>query len=347
MQEKLTNREKEVLKFIVDNFIRFGTPVGSRNISKFTDLNLSSATIRNVMSDLEDKELLETPHTSAGRMPTDKGYRYYVDELMKKETLNKNEIEFLRAIINETSSMFTGGDEFFNMTSRILSRISHQLAVVTQPFLSSGVLEKLEVFSISSGRLLLVINIKSGYVKTLIMEVNVEIPSSKIERITGILNERLRGLSLLEIKETFSERVSDYIDEEPELFQMFINSIEKIRSEEEMGGKIYISGTSEIISQPEFEKQENFKSIVKIAENKDLVIHIFHDPEMTGKVSIKIGNENSEKELKNYSIVCANYKVGDVEGKIGIIGPKRLNYAKMISLMEYTSKLISETKINM
>ena len=230
MVENLSNREKEVLRYIVDNFIRYGLPVGSRLISKQTGLNLSSATIRNVMSDLEDLNLLETPHTSAGRKPTDKGYRYYVDELMSRENLNKNEIDLIKNNIEESKNSLYDSDDLLSATSKLLSMISHQLAVVTQPFLSSGVFAKLEVFSISANKLLLVITIKSGYVKTLIMEIDNEIHFHKIERITQILNERLAGLTLLQIKDTFSERISDFKDEEPELLQLFFDSIGKINS---------------------------------------------------------------------------------------------------------------------
>ena len=343
MVEKLSNREKEVLRYIVDNFIKYGLPVGSRLISKQTGLNLSSATIRNVMSDLEDMNLLETPHTSAGRKPTDKGYRYYVDELMSRENLNKNEIDLIKNNIEESKNNIYDSDDLLSATSKLLSMISHQLAVVTQPFLSSGVFEKLEVFSISAYKLLLVITIKSGYVKTLIMEIDSEIHFHKREKIAQILNERLTGLTLLQIKETFAERISDYKNEEPELLQLFFDSIGKINSEEEKGGKVHISGTGEIIRQPEFEDHDNFKNIITLTENKNLVIHIFQNPgKNKDEVSIKIGSENDEKKLKDYSVVCADYSIGGVNGKIGIIGPKRLNYAKMISLVEYTSKLISE-----
>lgn len=343
MNDILSNREKEVLRYIVDNFIRYGLPVGSRLISKQTGLNLSSATIRNVMSDLEDMNLLETPHTSAGRKPTDKGYRYYVDELMSKENLNKNEIDLIKNNIEESKNNIYDSDDLLSATSKLLSMISHQLAVVTQPFLSSGIFEKLEVFSISAYKLLLVITIKSGYVKTLIMEIDNEIHFHKIERITQILNERLAGLTLLQIKETFAERINDFKNEEPELLQLFFDSIDKINSEEERGNKVHIAGTGEIISQPEFEDHNNFKNIITLTENKNLVIHIFQNPgKNKNDVSIKIGSENDEKKLKDYSIVCADYSIGGVNGKIGIIGPKRLNYAKMVSLVEYTSKLISE-----
>ncbi len=343
MTENLSNREKEVLRYIVENFIRYGLPVGSRIISKQTGLNLSSATIRNVMSDLEDMDLLETPHTSAGRKPTDKGYRFYVDELMNKEELNNSEIEYIKSKIDDSKNTIFNSDDLFSATSHILSRISHQLAVVTQPFLSSGVFEKLEVLNISSNRLLIVITIKSGYVKTLLMEVEKELHMPGIDRITQILNERLSGLTLLQIRETFKERINDLRSDEPELLQIFFDSIGQIQNEDEKGNKVFISGTGEIIAHPEFGDVQNFKNIVSLTENKNLVIHIFQDPgKGKDSVKVKIGSENYEKELKDYSIVCTDYSLGDVSGKIGIIGSKRLNYGKMISLVEYTSKLISE-----
>jgi heat-inducible transcriptional repressor len=345
MSQLLSNREKDILRYIVENFVKYGIPVGSRTISKQLGIALSSATIRNVMSDLEDNELIETPHTSAGRLPTDKGYRFYVDELMGKENLNKNEMEFIKTKIEDSKNTIMNSDDLYTATSELLSKISHQLAVVTQPFLSTGVFEKLEVFSIASARLLVVITIKSGYVKTLLMEVETEPNMLKIDRITQLLNERLSGLTLLQIKESFSDRMSEFRNDEPELLQMFIDSIEKINEEEFVGKKVYIAGTAEIIAQPEFEDPKKFKSIINIAENKNLVIHIIQNPGVSSnEVNVSIGSEMNDRNFKDYSVVCADYKIGSVKGKVGIIGPKRLNYAKMISLIEYTSKIISEYK---
>lgn len=343
MQENLSNREKEVLRYIVENFIKYALPVGSRAISKQTDLNLSSATIRNVMSDLEDLDLLETPHTSAGRKPTDKGYRYYVDSLMNKESLNKAEINFIKSQIEDSKTSVVDNEDLFIETSRILGKISHQLAVVTQPFLSSGVFEKLELINISSKKILVVLNIKSGYVRTVIMEVESELSRDKIDRLTSFLNERLQGLTLKQIRETFEERVSDYKYEEPELIQMFINSIDKLYFDEEKGRKIFVGGTGDIITQPEFDDPKNFKNIIDLTEDKNLVVHIFQRPGgANDEITISIGSENQEKRLKDYSVVCTTYSFGEIKGNIGIIGPKRMNYKKMISLIEYTSKLISE-----
>lgn len=343
MLENLSNREKEVLRYIVENFIKYALPVGSRAISKQTDLNLSSATIRNVMSDLEDLDLLETPHTSAGRKPTDKGYRYYVDSLMNKESLNKAEINFIKSQIEDSKTSVVDNEDLFIETSRILGKISHQLAVVTQPFLSSGIFEKLELINISSKKILVVLNIKSGYVRTVIMEVESEISRDKLDKLTSFLNERLQGLTLKQIRETFEERVSDYKYEEPELIQMFINSIDKLYFDEEKGRKIFVGGTGDIITQPEFDDPKNFKNIIDLTEDKNLVVHIFQRPgSSVDEVTISIGSENQERKLKDYSVVYTSYSFGEIKGNIGIIGPKRMNYKKMISLIEYTSKLISE-----
>lgn len=343
MKESLSNREKEVLRYIVENFIKYALPVGSREISKQTDLNLSSATIRNVMSDLEDLDLLETPHTSAGRKPTDKGYRFYVDSLMNKESLNKAEINFIKNQMEDSKSSVLDNEDLFLETSRILGKISHQLAVVTQPFLSSGIFEKLELIDISTKKILVVLNIKSGYVRTVMMEVETEISRNKLDRLTAFLNERLQGLTLKEIRESFEDRVSDYKYKEPELIQMFINSIDKIYYDEEKGRKIFVGGTGDIITQPEFDDPKNFKSIIDLTEDKNLVVHIFQRPgKSKNEISISIGSENPEKKLKDYSVVCTTYSFGEIKGNIGIIGPKRMNYKKMVSLIEYTSKLISE-----
>jgi heat-inducible transcriptional repressor len=343
MQENLSNREKEILRYIVENFIRYALPVGSREISKQTDLNLSSATIRNVMSDLEDLDFLETPHTSAGRKPTDKGYRFYVDSLMNKESLNKSEINFIKSQIEDSKTSVLDNEDLFIETSRILGKISHQLAVVTQPFLSTGIFEKLELVNISSKKILVVLNIKSGYVRTVIMEVESEISRDKLDRLTSFLNERLQGLTLQEIRETFEERVTDYKYKEPELIQMFINSIDKLYYDEEKGRKIFVGGTGDIITQPEFDDPKNFKNIIDLTEDKNLVVHIFQKPgKGKNEVTISIGAENRERKLKDYSVVCTSYSFGEIKGNIGIIGPKRMNYKKMISLIEYTSKLISE-----
>lgn len=342
MIANLTEREKEILRCVVENFIINAVPVGSRNISKQSDLNLSPATIRNVMSDLEEMELLRTPHTSAGRVPTDKAYRYYIDTLMNRENLNDVEIRTIKNQVSDIRNGFSEPEEVFSETSKILGKISHMLAVVSEPLLATGIFAKLELVSLSSTKILAVLNIRSGIVKTLLLEIDSEISKSKLERISSLLNERLSGLTLQQIKETYVQRVGDLQSESPELIQLFINTIDKFYDEEK-SGKIYVGGTSEIITQPEFIDMKNVKSIIDLTEDRNFVVHIFQNSDLVNNnVSIRIGDENEDDKLRNLSVLTTAYSLGDVKGKIGVIGPKRMNYAKMITLLEYTSKLITE-----
>lgn len=339
----LTPREQEVLKYIVFNFIKNASPVGSRLVSKQMEPGLSSATIRNVMSDLEEMELIKTPYSSSGRIPTDKGYRFYVDLLMNSEDLTEDEKTFLRGKIEEKKSSLINSEEVYNEISKILGKISHQLAIITQPFLSTGVFEKLEIIGLSSNKILVIINITSGFVKTVIMEMDLEISKNKLDKLTIFLNERLQGLTLQEIRDTFGVRVSDYKNEDPELIQLFINSADKLYSDEANINKIHIGGAGEIIMQPEFDDPKSFKNIIDITEDKNMVIHILQNTKLQSNgISIGIGEENLDEKLKEYSVLCSTYNIGDTKGNIGIIGPKRINYAKMVSLLNYTSKLISE-----
>lgn len=344
MGTDLTNREKEVLLYIVEDFIRSALPVGSRSISKGTDLNLSSATIRNVMSDLEERELLKTPHTSAGRIPTDKAYRYYVDILMNDQRLTEKEKKLLENQILEQKHLLLENEDIYIETSKILGKISHQLAIITKPFLDNAVFERLEIVNLSSTKILVVINIRSGYAKTVLIELQTEVGRDKLDSLASFLNERLQGLTLKEIRDTFDERVDDYRHHEPELIKVFVNSKEEIYGSADTG-TVYISGTGEVINQPEFDDPKNFKNIVTLAEDKQLVVEIFRDgSERNDGMIISIGEENPASKLKDYSIIRTSYSINDMKGNIGIIGPKRMNYAKMVSLLNYTSDLISRIK---
>ena len=338
----LTDREKTILRFVVENYVRQAVPVGSRNISRQSDLNLSSATIRNVMSDLEDMELLKTPHTSAGRVPTDKAYRLYVDSLMNKEGLTTKEKTMIRTRIVENLSGLNSAQDIYNETSKLLGKISHLLAVVSEPFLSSGIFEKLDLVQVSNTKILVVINLRSDIVKTVMMDIETEISRVKIDTLNVLLNEKLAGLSLKEIRDTFNERMGDYANDG--LVQVFIDSVEKIYNEQDTGSKYYIGGTGEIMNQPEFEDPKNLKNLIELTENKNLVVHIFQNSSLLNDqdINISIGKENDQLKLKDLSVLTTVYRTGDVSGRIGVVGPRRMNYAKVVALLEYTTKLISE-----
>lgn len=340
MIEELTDREKTILRCIIEDYIHTANPVGSRYVSRKSDINLSPATIRNVMSDLEDLNYLTHHHTSGGRVPTDKGYRYFVNELMDSDPLSNNENEMLSSQIGEIDIT---SDEIYKEVSKILGRLTKEISIVSQPYLSQGIFEKLELISLSSSKLLVVVSIKSGLVRTLLFDIDSGISRSILDRMTGILNEKLSGLTLTEIRRTFLERIGDINCESKEIMKVFIDSIDKIFHDEKEGMTLYIGGTTEILSQPEFGDTENYRNIIEFTDEKDIVVHVLNSlPVDINGTIISIGSENKDEKLKNYSIISTNYIAGDVNGKIALIGPKRMNYSKMISMLNFTSRIITE-----
>jgi heat-inducible transcriptional repressor len=340
MEYGLTEREKIILRYIIEDFIQTANPVGSRYISKKTDINLSPATIRNVMSDLEDLFYITHPHTSGGRVPTDKGYRYFVNELMDVEPLKSNEKTRIKKMVDEVEIT---GEEIFKEVSKILGKLTRELSIVSQPYLSNGILEKLELVNLSSNKLLVVVSIKSGLVRTILFDVESMISRDKLESIARLLNEKLGGLTLKEIRNTYKDRIKNIKDHGTGIVKIFVDSIDKIFQDENQGVTLYFGGTVEVLSQPEFGKAEEYKNIIELTDDKDVVVHVLNSlPADVKGCYVSIGGENKEGKLKNYSIVSTTYSVGDVRGKIALIGPKRMDYSKLISLLNYTSEIIKD-----
>ncbi len=336
----LTDREKAILRNVIHQFILTANPVGSRNIARKYDLGLSPATIRNIMADLEDTGFLGHPHTSAGRIPTDKGYRLYVDSLMEITDLAVDQKNQIIRRLNQDSS---DTEDLLRISSVILSDITNQLACVTFPKFESAILEKIQIVQLSSKRILVVLSIRSGLVKTITMELETEIETKDIENVQVILNERLTDLTFNEIKRTFGERIKNAANmENHSIIRLFLDSADKIFSDTSFNDKAFISGTKNILRQPEFDDIENFQSIIELIENKDIIIHIMDSKKPDGNaVSVSIGSENPSEILHNYSFVIKDYKVGETVGILGIIGPKRMEYSKSIAAILYIADILT------
>lgn len=342
---ELNEREKSILRYVIQQFILTASPVGSRNITKKYDLGISPATVRNIMSDLEESGFIDHPHTSAGRIPTDKGYRFYVDSLMNVRAIDHNEKNL---IDKEFGSRIDDKDELLKITSNILSKITHQIACVTYPKLETGALEKLQIISLSSTRILVVISIKGGLVKTITMEFNSEVKESQVISVQNLLNERLSGLSFKEIRATFKERFKDVEEDQKAIIRLFLDSADKVFRDSRNSDNIYITGAKNVIQQPEFENPESFQSVIELIEDKDIIVHILDKSEdmNSNDVYISIGKENEDQKLVDYSLITKEYKFGDVSGHVGIIGPKRMEYSKVIAIVDYVAKMLTETLKN-
>ena len=342
---ELNEREKNILRYIIQQFILTASPVGSRNITKRYDLGISPATVRNIMSDLEESGFIDHPHTSAGRVPTDKGYRFYVDSLMNIQIIDHDDKNF---IDREFENKIDVKDELLKVASNILSKITRHIACVTYPRLESGTLEKLQLISLSSTRVLVVISIKGGLVKTITIEFNSEIKEQQIHTVQNLLNERLVGLSFKEIRATFNERFSDIGDDHKAIIRLFLNSADKVFKDTRSNENIFITGAKNVIQQPEFEDPIRFQSVVELIEDKDIIVHILDKSEEINSddVYISIGKENEDQKLIDYSLITKEYKIGDVSGHLGIIGPKRMEYSKVIAIVDYVAKMLTETLKN-
>jgi heat-inducible transcriptional repressor len=337
--QKLTEREQSILHHVVYNYIQTAVPVGSRYISKHLEKNLSAASIRNVMADLEETGFLSHPHTSAGRIPTDLGYRFYIDYLMEMQQLGDDEKLRIQQQLNQTND----ADEMLRETSKLLGKISHQLSIVTSPHLSSGVFEKIELIPITSSKLLVVISIRTGIVRTIMLEVGTEVPREHLDQVGRLINERLTGLTLKEIRDSFIDRIRDVQNEKTGLIRLFVESVDQLFTDSKEREKVIIGGTKNIVDQPEFIDPKNFRSVIELIENEDIIVHLLerHDESHRNYV-VTIGTENKDATTKEYSFVTATYDVGGVTGRVGIIGPTRMNYGKVIPLVDYVAQAIAK-----
>jgi heat-inducible transcriptional repressor len=337
---ELNEREQTILRYVVQDFIDTATPVGSRYISKRHEdsLGLSSASIRNVLSDLEVLGYIHHPHTSAGRMPTDLGYRFYLDRLIELARMSADEEQAIRRTLDPTDDPA----DVLKECSRLLGKISHQLCIVTAPELSSGVFEKLELVQVMPNRIMVIISIKSGLVRTIMMEATSEFPREKLEDLGRFLNERLSGLTIKQIRETFAERVRDGATDDTGLIQLFIDSVDKLFVTPTTG-RYHVGGTEQLIEQPEFMNPRDFRSVIELINDQEILVHVLRKHEAgPDEVKVTIGREHEDGKLEPYSVITARYSIGDVTGSIGVLGPKRMPYDRMIPLVDFVARTVSD-----
>jgi heat-inducible transcriptional repressor len=289
------------------------------------------------MSDLEYLGYINHPHTSAGRVPTDLGYRFYLDTLMQLELVSESDRKAIRQNLDKAEE----AEALLRESSRLLGRISRQLCVVTSPDLSSGIFEKIELVQVTGTRVMAIISIKAGLVRTIMLEVASEIPREKLEEMGRLLNERLSGLTLHQVRDSFAERVRDVQTEDSGLIRLFIDSVDKLFVPTR-NDRIHIAGAEMVVEQPEFVNPEDFKSVIELINNEEIIVHVLEKNDTKPpQVKVTIGEENADEKLRQYSVITASYSAGDVTGSVGVIGPRRMQYAKMIPLVDEVARAIS------
>lgn len=338
--ETLENRKRKLLQAVIYQYVRTAKPVGSHVIVDKFNFGLSSATVRNLLADLEKEGYLVQPHTSAGRIPTDKGYRFYVDSLMEIQALASAEEEKIRKEYAVRTKELEG---LMVSTSRMLSAMSHYTGMVLSPRMDKTLLRHLQLVPLGGQQVLVVVVSKTGLIRHRVVELSRPIPASQLGAISSVLNERLGGLPLSEVRTQILDHIEAAEREQSETFDIakeLAREAFDLRSPEP---ELYVEGKENILSFPDFGDYQQLSNLLRVVEQKNLLAAVLETAMKKDGLSVKIGSENKRPELRNVSLVSSTYKVGDnTVGILGILGPRHMEYGRMIALVEGVTKMVNQ-----
>ena len=331
MDIELTDRQHIILKAIIQNYLETGEPVGSRTLSKSTDLNLSSATIRNEMADLEDMGYIFQPHTSAGRIPSDKGYRLYVDMLMADK---EQELSDLKNVVLEKSDKV---DKVLKQAARVLANNTNYATMISAPINHKNTLKFIQLSQVDPEQIVAVIVMTGNVIKNKIIEVDEELGNETMLKLNMLLNTSLNGMSIEEINLGLIARLKDQAGIHSKVISDVLDAVaDIIHVEDDM--EIYTCGATNIFKYPELIYKQSAQEIISAFEEKqqlaELVTETLSNEENTG-IQVYIGDETPVKTMKDCSVVTATYELGEgMRGTIGIIGPKRMDYEHVMKTLQ-------------
>ena len=341
--QELSRRERRILEAVILSYVETAEPAGSRTISRRFELGVSPATIRNTMSDLEEKGFLFHPHTSAGRVPTNKAYRVYVDQLLAMPPMVTRESEQLAETISGPGGA-SAIDAVLRRAAQTLGVLTQELGVALGPRLATSILRRLELVRISSERLLMVLTLDGGVMRTVFVEVAGEIAETALAQVTAVLNERLAGLTLDQIRRSLAVRLRDASagPQGHELLNIFVQEAEQLFDAALPSAESVLLGQPSVLAeQPEFSAADRLRRLLALTERPDALAEAIRRRTAPG-VSITIGTEHDDPRLEEFTVVTAEYNVGSLTGVIGVIGPTRMPYDKVISLVSHTSRLLND-----
>ena len=338
---ELDARKLQILRAVIDEYILSAAPVGSRSVSKRSGLNLSSATIRNEMADLEEMGYLEQPHTSAGRIPSDRGYRVYVDGLMHRSNLTEDEIGFIRSHYSRRIGEL---EAVMQQTAAALSEATQYTAVVMRPELNFSRLKHMQLVPLAEGRALLVVVTDTGYSKDCIVSVPERFTPMQLEQLSHLLTERLSGVRMDRVPELLKTELSGIFAERQEFLSSVIASLEQEMASK--SGKVTLSGATKMLHYPEYSDVTKARTFLAAVEGRDNLYGMLKKASPL-EFTFTIGSENELEPLQDCSVVTATYRIGGMPvGTMGVIGPTRMNYGKVVSVLEFMSRSLSEILSN-
>jgi len=334
------SRKRKLLQAVIYQFMRTGKPVGSHVIVDKYNFGLSSATVRNMLVDLEREGFLIQPHTSAGRVPSDKGYRFYVDSLLEIQSLAAADEERIR---KEYTARTKELEDLMVSTSRMLSKLSSYTGMVLSPNLDKSLLHRLQLISLTANQILVIVVSQTGFIRHRVVQLARAISPARLSTLCELLNERLKGLPLSEVRTQILHHIEAAQQEQTEVFglaQELVREAFDLRSTE---SELYVDGRDKIFSFPDMDDFSEMGDLLKIVEQKNLLTSVLEKAMKKEGLSVKIGAENVRPELRHVSLVSNTYKLNDrTVGVLGILGPRRMEYGRMISLVEGVSKIVNQ-----
>ncbi|NOQ42031.1 MAG: heat-inducible transcription repressor HrcA [Desulfuromusa sp.] len=338
MADSLNERSQNILEAIVKDYISSAEPVGSRAISRKHNFNLSPASVRNVMADLEEVGLLCSPHTSSGRIPTEKGFQYYIDTLLEVRNLNQSEKQDLRDSYRFQNMRM---EDVMQEVGRVLSGISQYTGLVMAPKFVSTVFRQIEFIRLSQGRLLMIYVSETGLVQNKVIEADPTLTSRDLEQISNYLNSELNGLSIHEVRAKLKRELLQDRSQYDQIKKQAL-SLSCAALQDEVEDQLYVSGASLMLGQPEFSTPEQMKRLIQAFESKKLLIELLDRGQSAQGVQIFIGSESSQIDLEGCSLITSNFsnQKGAI-GTLGVIGPIRMNYSHVVPIVDFTAQLVS------
>jgi len=334
-----SERMRQVLQIIIEDYIVAGEPVGSKTVSMESALHLSPASIRNIMVDLEEIGLVYQPHISAGRVPTEKGFRFYVDFILNVHELDERERQLIRSRVASLQAETAG---LFREASRILSSVSHHLGVVWAPRMELAVLQHIEFVKLKRHLILALLVNTSGIVQNRVIEAKEDYSQSELDSFSEYLNSFLSGLTLRQVREKILEQMRLEKIAYDRLFDQALKLSQKAFSSVE-DADVFIDGRTNILEEPEFSDVSSMRDLFRAFEEKATMIRLLDKCLEPQGVKIAIGSESQIREMETCSLITSTYSLGGkVLGALGVIGPRRMNYSRVIPLVDYTAKLVTE-----
>ncbi|WP_438433283.1 heat-inducible transcriptional repressor HrcA [Gorillibacterium sp. sgz500922] len=330
----LTERQRLILHAIIDDYIGTAEPVGSRSLSKRGDIKFSPATIRNEMADLEELGFLEQPHTSAGRVPSNKGYRYYVDHLIKYGALSSHELTVMKSFFAERMSQM---EQVIQQVASILSGLTNYTSIVLGPEVFSTTLKHLQVVPLNERKAVAIIVTNTGQVENRTVDIPEGIPISEIEKVVNLLNEKLRDVPLLHLRSRLYSEIGAELGRYMNGCEELVGILQEVFESKEEQDRVFLSGATNMLNQPEFKDVDKVKHILDLLAETPILMKMVSS--QSEGIQVRIGAENNVAAIQDCSLITATYSLeGRNIGTIGILGPTRMEYAKVMGILDHLSK---------